>query len=312
LKGVGVLDREELEGVCMKQDLRVGFIGAGYAAHLRARAILKLKNERISIFGVYDRNQDHGKLFSDELGVPSYRSLEDICSSKDINTISVAVPNKYHYSIVKYGLEHDKNVVCEYPLVIDTLDQAHELVQIAEKRNLLLHVGQTMNYDEDYRLVERSKGELGTLYMGYKYMSFGGVLGSWFELDGFSGDYRGLAEWYVDDTREGGWIVSAHYHGIQHMRRIFGEVVSVCSFDSSSGKVAAASVLMEHEGGASSIVQWAMPLQGKWFNTLIVSGNRGSVQVDNGAYIIHTDRKQEEGSFPGSDPFIEYVKTLLM
>jgi predicted dehydrogenase len=277
----------------MDQHLMIGMVGAGYAAHLRAQAVVQFGSERIRIGGVYDKNPKHGSQFAEELGVSPYSSLERICSDELINTVSVAVPNRHHFDIVKYALNHDRNVICEYPLVIQNYEQALELVDLAERRDKLLHVGQTMNYDDDFRLVENHRHELGRLYMGYKYMSFGGALGSWFTLDGFSGEYEGLAEWYIRDTRKGGWIVSAHYHGIQHMRRIFGEVVSVCSFDSSSEGVAAASVLMKHEGGASSTVQWAMPIQGKWFNTLIVSGSRGSVQVEDGVFDIHTDRMEE-------------------
>jgi predicted dehydrogenase len=286
-------------------------VGAGYAAHLRAEAVTELADRRVRISGVYDSVPEHGSQFAAELSVRAYSSLEEICGVEEINTISVAVPNRYHYEIVKYALMRGKNVVCEYPLVIEDYERGAELVGLAEERGLLLHVGQTMNYDDDLRLVERYKEELGTLYMGYKYMSFGGKLGSWFELDGFGGDYRGLAEWYIRDTRKGGWIVSAHYHGIQHLRRIFGEVVSVSSFDSSSGGVAAASVLLRHGGGASSTVQWAMPIQGKWFNTLIVSGGRGSVQVDGGRFMVHTDRIREDGTLPGTNPFIEDLKNLL-
>ena len=295
----------------MDEYLMIGMVGAGYAAHLRAQAVVQFGSERIRIGGVYDKNPKNGSQFAGELGISPYASLEQICSDERINTISVAVPNRHHYEIVKYALDHDKNVICEYPLVIEDFKQALELVELAEERGVLLHVGQTMNYDDDLCLVERYSRELGRLYMGYKYMSFGGALGSWFKLDGFSGDYEGLAEWYIRDTREGGWIVSAHYHGIQQMRRIFGEVVSVCSFDSSSGGVAAASVLMRHEGGASSTVQWAMPIQGKWFNTLIVSGSRGSVQVDEGAFDIHTDRFEEQGILERTNTFIEDLNEIL-
>jgi predicted dehydrogenase len=268
-------------------------------------------NERIRIGGVYDKKPKHASQFAEELGVSPYASLEQLCADERVNTISVAVPNRHHFEIVQYALDHGRNVICEYPLVIDRFEQALELVGLAEEKGVLLHVGQTMNHDDDLRLVERYRPELGRLYMGYKYMSFGGALGSWFSLDGFSGDYEGLAEWYIRDTRKGGWIVSAHYHGIQHMRRIFGEVVSVSAFESSSEGVAAASVLMQHEGGASSTVQWAMPIQGKWFNTLIVSGSRGSVQVEEGAFDVHTDRLEEKGTLEHTNTFLEDLREMV-
>jgi predicted dehydrogenase len=301
----------QVEDLKLNEKLIIGMVGAGYAAHLRSYAIREYKSERFEIQGVFDTNFNHSEKFSKELKVRSYSSLEAICAESAINTISVAVPNKYHYEIVQYALTKNKNVICEYPLVIANYDQALDLVALADKNDVFLHVGQTMNYDPDYKIVETFRKDLGKLYLGYKYMCFGGALGSWFEKDGFKGDYRGLGEWYVEHTKKGGWIVSAHYHGIQHFRKIFGEVVAVSAFDSSSDGVAAATVLLKHENGASSTVQWAMPIQGKWFNTLIVSGSNGSIEIDNGKYIIHTDTKQESGKLEGTNTFVEDLKNLL-
>ncbi len=295
----------------MQGALRVGMVGAGYAAHLRARAIRGLQSDRITIMGVFDKNPVNAREFSKEFGVRLYQSLEEMCGDDSINTVSIAVPNRHHYEVLKYAFNRNKNGMCEYPLVPDTYVKAEELVRLAREKKLFLHVGQTMNYDADYALVESLKGELGRLYMGYRYMSFGGKLGSWFELDGFRGDYQGLARWYIEDTKKGGWIVSAHYHGIQHFRRIFGEVVSVCAFDSTSRGIAAATILLKHENGASSSIQWGMPIGGKWFNKLIVSGNRGSIETDGEEYFIHTEKVQKRGNLKPIDTFTADLKSLL-
>jgi hypothetical protein len=209
---------------------------AGYAAHLRAQAVVQMGHERIRIRGVHDKNPKNCSQFAGELGVPPYASLEKICSDESINAISVAVPNRYHYEIVKCALDHGRNAICEYPLVIQDFEQALELVALAEERGVLLHVGQTMNYDDDLGLVLQHRNELGRLYMGYKYMSF---------------------------------------------------------------------------GGASSMVQWGMPIQGKWFNTLIVSGSKGTLQVDNGSYDYQTDTVRDQGILEETNTFIEDFHEIL-
>ncbi len=295
----------------MCEILHIGMIGAGYAAHLRAQAVRTLNSKRVIIRGVYDKNIKNAVEFSKELSVCTYSTLEEICRNDEINTVTVAVPNKFHYEIVKYALERNKNAICEYPLVLDKYKKAEELVTLAEKKNLFLHVGQTMNFDADYTMVQSYRKELGTLYMGYKFMSFGGRLGSWFELDGFKGDYEELAEWYIKDTARGGWIVSAHYHGIQHFRKIFGDVVSVSAFDSTSQGISAATIMLRHEDGASSSIQWGMPIQGKWFNTMIVSGSKGSIEVDGEKYLIHTEKTNKKGKLKTVNTFVEDLKTLL-
>ena len=54
-----------------------------------------------------------------------------------------------------------------------------------------------------------------------------------------------------------------------------------------------------------------MPIQGKWFNTLIVSGSRGSIQVDSSAFVIHTDTLEEQGNLQKTNTFIEDLEELL-
>ncbi len=294
----------------MTGDIKVGLIGAGYAAHRRASAIRELDSKRLVIKGVYDKNTEHSSEFSKEFNINSYTSIEEMCIDKGINTVSVAVPNKYHYEIVKYALENGKNVLCEYPLVLDKYKKGEELVRLAGKKGLFLHVGQTMNYDADYKLIESYRKDLGRLVVGYKYMSFG-TLGSWFELDGFKGNYRGLGKWYVDDNKDGGWIVSAHYHGIQLFRNVFGEVSSVCAFDTSDKDIAAASVILNHENKASSTIQWGMPIYGKAFNTTLVSGSNGSIEVDCERFLVHTAEIKKEGKLTPVNTFIEDLRSLL-
>jgi len=288
----------------------VGLVGAGYAGHIRGYAIQEFNNERIELKGVYDRNPYHAEIYAHELNIKQYSTLEEICNSDEINTISVSVPNKYHYEIVKYALENNRNIMCEYPLVLTEYRQSEELVNSANKRNLFLHVGQTMNYDADYQLIDSYKKELGDLYMGYKYMSFG-ALGSWFSLDGFKGNYKDLGKWYIKDNMKGGWIVSAHYHGIQIFRRIFGEVKAVSGFDSSREGIAAASILMQHVTGASTTIQWGMPIPGKAFNTTIVSGKNGSVEIDGNRYLIYLKDKKISGELSKVNTFVEDLKALL-
>jgi predicted dehydrogenase len=297
------------------ESLRIGMVGAGYAAHVRAAAIRALGSGRIRIEGVFDVRPENAALFAKELGVTPHLSLEALCDSGDIDAISIAVPNKHHFGIAKYGLERGKHVLCEYPLVFDRYEKGEELVRLARKKRLFLHVGQTMNYDADFALIQAKKPGLGTLVLGYKHWSYG-ALGSVFAADGFKGDYKGLWKWYLEDTRQGGWIVSANYHAIQHFRKIFGEVAAVSAFDyrgesAGSAKVAAATVILQHQGGASSSIQWGMPLLGKFFNTQIVSGSAGSIEIDGSRYTVQRGEDVETGTLEPANTFVADLKGIL-
>jgi predicted dehydrogenase len=291
-------------------ELRFGFAGAGYAAHLRARAMRGLGKGRIRAAAVWSRNPERARLFAGELGVPLTGSLEELCSTDAVNAVLVALPNRMHYEVIRRALELGKHVLAEYPLVLTGYRQAEELCRLASRRGLLLHVGQTMNWDADHAFIRAHSGELGRLYLGYKYLSFGAT-GSWYQADGFPGDSRGLGDWYVSDTTRGGWIVSSHYHGIQIFRRLFGEVAAVAAFDSTTGGVSAASVLMRHESGASTSVQWAMPIGGKAFSKTIVTGPAGSIEIDGGRFLLEAGGRRTEGALPAVDTFAEDLSAML-
>ena len=294
----------------MAKKLVIGIIGAGYAAHLRAQAVRKFPDDRLKIKGVYDLNVKNSSRFSEEISAQSYTSLEELYADSEINTISVCVPNRYHYEVVKSALENKKNVICEYPLVADDYNKAEELIAFSRKQELFIHVGQTMNFDEDKNIIVKNKNKLGKLFMGYKYLSFGKI-GSWFSLSGFKGSYEGLGKWYVDEAERGNWFVAAHYHGIQTFRNVFGEITSVYAVDSSTEEVAAGSVLMKHENGSSSAIQWGMPIYGKAFNLTIVSGANGSIEVNDDNYSITTSEESKNGKLKGTDTFFEDTKSLL-
>jgi predicted dehydrogenase len=291
--------------------LNVGIIGAGYAAHARAKAIDMVGVDKIEIKGIFDSNFNNANEFAGELKTRNFKILEEILSNDEINTIAICVPNKFHYEITLKALENNKNIICEYPLVVESYEFAEQLIDIAEKKELFIHVGQTMNFDSDLNLALKYKNCLGKLYMGYKYMTFGKP-GSWFVESGFRRGYEGLGEWYINNSFTGGWLIASCYHGIQILRRIFGEVTNVSAFDTGDGKVGAGSILLSHENGASSVIQWGMALSGKTFNILIVTGSEGSIEVNDGKFDVGSKNLSEKGIASDTDTFYEDTRLLLL
>ena len=301
---------EKLKKFKIIEDLYVGVVGAGYAAHLRCRALKKLKNKRLNLASVFDTNLKNSKEFSEEFLLERFDTLDIMLKSSNINTVTICTPNKFHFEIAKKALQNGKNVICEYPLVVDSYNNAEKLFEIADKKNLLIHVGQTMNFDNDLELANEHKKKFGQLLMGYKYMTFGQA-GSWLELSGFTGNYSGLGQWYIKKELTGGWMIAACYHGIQIHRKIFGEVISVYAADSSNKNYGAGSVLMKHENNASTIVQWGLPIPGKPFNIMIVTGSNGSVEINDNKYLISTLELTKSGVLKEKDTFFIDSKLLL-
>ena len=294
----------------MIKKLIVGVLGSGVAAHQRCRAVKAMNNPRLILKGNYDTNDKNSSLFSKEFFTHYYKSFENMLQDKEINTIFVCVPNKYHFEMSKISLIHNKNVVCEYPLVIDDYNKAKDLLEIAKEKKLFLHVGQTINYDPEILFINKVMEKIGKPIMGYRCRTFG-KLGSMIKDKGFKGDYGDLSKWYLDKNKSGGWIIAAHYHGIQVFRKLFGEVSSLYSADTSTNSIVSGSVLLKHGENASSIIQWGLPFFGQKFNLTLISGSQGSVEISGDDYLLKTRDSTEDGKIEEVDTFFNDLEALL-
>ena len=82
-----------------------------------------------------------------------YRSVDDLCSDKDLELIVVNTPTHLHFQQAKQILQAGKNIIIEKPFTI-TVKEAEELTALAENKKLFLSVYQNRRYDGDYRAVK--------------------------------------------------------------------------------------------------------------------------------------------------------------
>jgi predicted dehydrogenase len=104
-------------------------------------------------------------------------SYEELLNSKDVQAVVLTVPNEFHFSYAKIALEAGKHVLVEKPLT-NTLEDAEELIALALKKNLVLHVGH--NYRKSGFIVkikeELDKDRIGKIVAAEFNMGHGGAL----------------------------------------------------------------------------------------------------------------------------------------
>jgi|GEM_PF-6288383 len=281
----------------MEKKLIIGIAGVGLTAHLRYYALREIPGNRVHIRGACSRTRGNLLNFCREMSVRAFDSLQEMLADPGINTISVNTPNRYHYEIIKQALKHNKNVIVEYPIVTGDYKKAEELLSEASKKGLFIHVGHTMNYDNDLRFINRNRKYLGDILSGYRYLNIKDSV-THFDQSGEKVFYKDLGSWYTDSRESGGWIATAHYHYIQIFRRIMGEVVSLFAVYSGRDGMAMGSLLMKHQYGAGSAIQWGYPVPGRNMALTLVTGTEGSLEINNERYLIHTNKKVKEGVFP--------------
>jgi predicted dehydrogenase len=112
--------------------------------------------------GVWERSK------SDSLaiypGIIIYRSLEEILTDDSIELVVVNTPTATHFDYTKKVLEAGKHAVVEKAFTT-TKEEAIELKQLAEKKQLVLSVFQNRRWDSDYKTVKKivQEGWLGEI-----------------------------------------------------------------------------------------------------------------------------------------------------
>jgi predicted dehydrogenase len=87
-------------------------------------------------------------------GSKLYRSVEELCTDKNLQLIIVNTPTHLHFEQVKMALLAGKHVLVEKPFTIK-VKEAEELTELAKKQGLQLTIYQNRRYDGDYRAVKK-------------------------------------------------------------------------------------------------------------------------------------------------------------
>ncbi len=133
----------------------VGILGYGTMGKIRYD---NLKNyPGVTIKYVYDPlNCDNN--------VVNTNNLEDIFSSKEIDTIFICTPNKYNFEYTKRALINGKNVFCEKPPAF-TSEEVLELMKIEQESSLKLMYGFNHRHHKSVQFIKENveSGEFGKL-----------------------------------------------------------------------------------------------------------------------------------------------------
>ncbi len=129
---------------------KIGVIGVGHLGQHHARIYTELLDARL--VGVADSDIDRAKFIGEHLGVPAYGSLEELIRRKSPDAISIVVPTSKHYEIAKTALNAGIHVLVEKPVTVKP-EEAEELLELADKKNLVLQVGHVERFNSAVRYV---------------------------------------------------------------------------------------------------------------------------------------------------------------
>ena len=253
--------------------LKVALIGAG-----------KMGISHLSILGGYANTDivgvcDTSKMVTDFLTRQGkfncFADYNKMLAETKPDAVLVAVPTKFHYSIIKDLLQKNIHVFAEKPFCL-TYEQSEELVKIAADKKLITQVGYHNKFIGTFREVKKiaASGALGDIYH-FIGESYGPVVVK-----------KKSETWRSDPAEGGGCLLDYASHVIDLLNDIVSPVQSAKGTllkSIYSGKVEdAVYSLLEMQSGQTGLlsVNWSDETHRKMTTQITLLGKKGKIVSD--------------------------------
>ena len=137
--------------------IKTAVIGTGALGQHHARIHKELDSDgHIQFVGVFDKDQSRAEEVVSRTGGKAFSDFDELIASAD--AFSVVTPTITHFDIAKRLLEAGKHVLVEKPMT-ETTEQAGELVDLAESRQLALQVGHVERFNPVYAYLQKAASQ---------------------------------------------------------------------------------------------------------------------------------------------------------
>jgi predicted dehydrogenase len=101
----------------MTKKIKVGIVGAGFAAALHLRSYRQVLGVPVEVAAVVDVNKARAEDLARRFGLSqTYDDYRYILEDSSIQVVDLVVPNALHLPMVLQAAEANKNIICEKPL----------------------------------------------------------------------------------------------------------------------------------------------------------------------------------------------------
>jgi predicted dehydrogenase len=188
--------------------VKIGLIGTGFVADLHATAARMVPE--VEILAVASPTPGKASHFAREHGIPhSFEDYREMLKLKDIQLLTLALPNHLHAQACLDAAGAGKHVVCEKPLC-RTLEEADRMIQGCRQSGVLLMYAEELCFAPKYVRAKKlvDEGALGKAFLVKQSEEHFGPHASWF--------------WDVDKSG-GGVLLDMGCHSIEFARWVFGK-----------------------------------------------------------------------------------------
>lgn len=122
--------------------LKIGVIGCGHLGRLHVKMHTMIENSEL--VGIFDVDNEKAQKVADEFSTKAYNNLDKLIH--DCDGLIIVTSTSAHHDVAMKCLEKSKHVFIEKPIT-KTVEEAQELINKAEEKNVILQVGHIERYN---------------------------------------------------------------------------------------------------------------------------------------------------------------------
>lgn len=141
--------------------MKTAILGAGTIIPAFLEAAEKI--EELEIYAIFGQESDLPKMteLQNQYGITKiYYDYDKLLEDREVEVVYVALPNHLHYVFAKKAAENKKHVIVEKPFA-STYAQAKELIDIADRNQVMIFEAISNQYMPNYRKTRELVKELG-------------------------------------------------------------------------------------------------------------------------------------------------------
>ena len=127
--------------------MRIGVAGLGSGAVNALAADPGLRHHpHVELAAGADLRCEATDAFGAEFGVPTFASVEEMCSRGDIDAVYILTPTALHAEHAILAAEHGKEILADKPMAL-SMEDCDAMIAAAERNNVRLLVGHSQSLD---------------------------------------------------------------------------------------------------------------------------------------------------------------------
>ncbi|MBN1999355.1 Gfo/Idh/MocA family oxidoreductase [candidate division KSB1 bacterium] len=137
---------------------KIGIVGVGKLGNYHCNALTQIPEAELT--GILDTDKNRAAEIAQKYNCQNFTNLEHMLDAVDV--VGVIVPTTSHLDVAKPALERGMPVFVEKPIA-GTVEQAREMLEIADRHNAVIQVGHIERFNPAIRALEDT--ELGPKFI---------------------------------------------------------------------------------------------------------------------------------------------------